>query len=41
MSNEDASLHYEDLDDQSAEDDDVTSMDVGVTIVEDLNDQKL
>jgi len=39
--NEDTSLHYEDLDDQSVEDDDITSIDLGVRIVEDLDDQKL
>jgi len=32
VSNEDTSLHYEDLDDQSVEDDEITSMDFGVTI---------
>ena len=41
VSNEDTSLRYGDLDDQSDEDDDITSMEFGVTIVEDLNDQKL
>ena len=41
VSNEDTSLHYEDLDDESVEDDDITSMDFGVTIVEDLDDPKL
>ena len=34
MSNEDTSLRYGDLDDQSDEDDDITSMDFGITIVE-------
>ena len=41
VSNGDTSLHYEYFDDQSDEDDDITSMDLGITIVEDLDDQKL
>ena len=36
VSNEDTSLYCEDLDDESVEDDDITSMNFGVTIVEDL-----
>jgi len=41
VSNEDTSLYHEDLDYESVEDDDITSMDFGVTIVEDLDDPKL
>ena len=41
VSNEDTSLPYEDLDDESVEDDDITYMDFGVTIIEDLDDPKL
>ena len=36
VSNEDTSLHYGDLYDQSDEDNDIISMDFGGTIVEDL-----
>ena len=35
VSNEDTSLYYEDLDDESVEEDNITSMHFGVTIVED------
>ena len=41
VSNEDTSLYHEDLDYESVDDDDITSMDFGVTIVEDLDDPKL
>ena len=41
VSNEDTSLYYEDLDDESDEEDNITSMDFGVTIVENLDDPKL
>ena len=41
VSIEDTSLYYEDLDDENVEDDDITSMDFSVTIVEDLDDPKL
>jgi len=33
FSNEDTNLHYEDLDHQSVEDDEITSMDFGIIIV--------
>ena len=41
MSNEETSLHFEELDQQSDEDDDITSLDFGVTIIEDLDDKNL
>ena len=41
VSNEETTLHFAELDHESSKDDDSTSLDFGVTIIEDLDDKNL
>jgi len=41
VSNKETSLHFEELDQESGADDNNTSLDFGITIIEDLDDENL